>query len=128
MWNCRGAASKKFLRTLKELLRTHKPCMLVLMETRCNGLRATEILQHTLFSNVEVVETQGFAGGIWLFWRHDLVEVEILTRHFQFINAIIRRRNEVDWVFTATYASPNPSLREQLWDYVTKLGSVISIP
>lgn len=55
------------------------------METRTSGIRADEIIRRTLFTKVEKVEVQGFSGGIWMFWREDLVEVDLLATNPQTI-------------------------------------------
>lgn len=80
------------------------------------------------FSNVERVDARGFAWGIWLFWRNDMVEVELLATHNQAINALIRRRSEIDWLFTGLYASPNPNSREELWEYIEGVSRAHNLP
>lgn len=58
------------------------------------------------------------SGGIWLFCREDLVDVEVLPHSSQALNVIIRRVSEIDCLFTAIYANPNPASREELWEYL----------
>lgn len=50
--------------------------MLVLMETRVHSIRAERIMQRTGYNKMTKVEAVGFSGGIWLFWKEDLVDVE----------------------------------------------------
>ncbi|XP_021715352.1 uncharacterized protein LOC110683313 [Chenopodium quinoa] len=61
------------------------------------------------------VDAQGFSGGIWVFWKPDLVTVEPIHQHNQYITMNIHRVGEESWYFTAIYASPDPLKRSDLW-------------
>ncbi|XP_074267339.1 uncharacterized protein LOC141590668 [Silene latifolia] len=61
------------------------------------------------------VDTIGFSGGIWLYWRTNVVDVSLVTKHHQFLTVEVTRLGENLWFFTAVYASPNPSNRKELW-------------
>lgn len=74
------------------------------------------------------MEANGFAGGIWLFWKSDLVQLEVVAVNFQAITCCIHTKEEVSWFFTALYASPCASAREELWDYIAQLSEVIFTP
>jgi hypothetical protein len=63
----------------------------------------------TLWGKVDVL---GFSGGIWLLWHKELVTIEVLSSSSQVINALIKRNDNLDWLFSAIYASPNPRNRE----------------
>ncbi|XP_057513881.1 uncharacterized protein LOC130795689 [Actinidia eriantha] len=41
---------------------------------------------------------------------------------------MIRRQREADWLFTAVYASPNPAVWEELWEYLTGLAGAGASP
>lgn len=43
-WNCRGAASKKFFRHLSDLLSTHRPDILLLLETKVKSNNTQHVL------------------------------------------------------------------------------------
>ncbi|XP_021774612.1 uncharacterized protein LOC110738508 [Chenopodium quinoa] len=62
------------------------------------------------------VEAQGFAAGIWIFWRTDEVDVVIYESHNQHLTVEIRKLGEDPWLFSAVYASPQSALKHQLWD------------
>lgn len=128
VWNCRGAGSENFLRNLGELVRRHGPAVLVLLETRVPSLRADRIRQRTGYNRVTQVEAVGFSGGIWMFWREDLVEVEVLPPSSQSISVIIRRPRERDWLFSAIYASPNLTNREELCEYMRGVSQAHNLP
>ena len=75
VWNCRGTLKPNFQRHVNELVRIHNPVILVVMETWVGGDKAKEIIDHLPFDDAILVETIGYAGGIWLLWNFDRVAV-----------------------------------------------------
>ena len=73
-----------------DLVDWHNPIIIVIMETRLSGAIANEIIETLPFDGAVVTDTIGFAGGIWLLWRSDLVQVEALATTEQEIHAIVR--------------------------------------
>lgn len=62
-----------------DLVEWHTPILMVITETRLSGARAVEIIETLPFNGFVVADTIGFAGGIWLLWRTDLVQVDVLA-------------------------------------------------
>ena len=79
IWNCRGAMKPLFRKTVMDLVDWHSPLLMVIMETRMSGARADEIIETLPFDGYAVADTIGFAGGIWMLWRSDLVHVKVLA-------------------------------------------------
>ena len=50
IWNCNGAYSKRFLGTLKDVVNTHKPILIGLLETKCSGEHADKIFNSLRFN------------------------------------------------------------------------------
>ena len=94
VWNCRGAMKLLFRKTVMDLVDWHNPIVMVIMETRLSGVRADEIIETLPFDGAVVIDTIGFAGGIWLLWRFDLVQVEALATIEQEIHAIVWVRSQ----------------------------------
>ncbi|GFZ01931.1 hypothetical protein Acr_15g0005400 [Actinidia rufa] len=94
----RGAGNPQTIRNVCEMVHFHDPVVLVLLEPRVASHRAQTILA-----------------------------VQILPSSTQTLNAMIRRQREVDWLFTAVYASPNPAVWEELWEYLAGLAGADSI-
>lgn len=61
------------------------------------------------------MDAQGFSGGIWVYWKTELVTVDPILQHNQFITMEITRVGEEPWYLTTIYASPDPSRRQELW-------------
>ncbi|KAL2897416.1 Signal recognition particle 54 kDa protein [Bienertia sinuspersici] len=113
LWNVQGAGSRAFLADLKELIRVHKPVVIALVEG--GGDQAQFIADQINFSGQTRVDAQGFAGGIWVYWKADLVTVHETENSTQHITMQITRVGEEPWYFTAIYASPNLIKRQELW-------------
>ena len=79
IWNCRGAMKPLYRKTVMDLVAWHSPIIMVITETRLSGARVMEIIETLPFDRVEVTDTVGFAGGIWLLWSFNLVHVDILA-------------------------------------------------
>ena len=52
---------------------------MVITETRLSGARANEIIEGLPFDGAAVADTIGFAGGIWMLWRSNWIQVDVLT-------------------------------------------------
>ncbi|KAL2898046.1 putative RNA-directed DNA polymerase from transposon X-element [Bienertia sinuspersici] len=115
VWNVQGTGDRAFLAVLKEIIRTHQPNVLALVETHMGGDHAVRMASILGYNGHVRVDAQGFSGGIWVYWNKNIVTVEPIRQHEQYIIMEIARVGEIPWYFTAVYASPNPSKRQELW-------------
>ena len=79
----------EFRKTVMDLVAWHNHILMVIMETRLSGARANEIIEGLPFDGAAVADTIGFAGGIWMLWRADRIQVDVLTTTKQEIHALI---------------------------------------
>lgn len=79
IWNCRGAMKPQFKKTVMDLVEWHSLILMVMTETRLSGAREVEMIETLPFDGSVVADTIGFARGIWLLWRIDLVQVDALA-------------------------------------------------
>ncbi|XP_031124242.1 uncharacterized protein LOC116026955 [Ipomoea triloba] len=117
-WNCQGAASTAFRRTLKQLCRDHSPDIVCLFEPKVLGAHANSICISFGFENWVRVEVVGFSGGIWIFWKPS-VSLEILRTHPQFISLQVYEQHSPPWTLSMVYGSPNRLLRKKLFSDLT---------
>ncbi|KAK7838579.1 uncharacterized protein CFP56_019525 [Quercus suber] len=75
----RGAMKPNFKKTALDLIEWHQPAIFVVTENRIDGPRADSIIRGLPFDGAYSTETIGFAGGIWLLWRSELVDMDILS-------------------------------------------------
>ncbi|KAK9169574.1 hypothetical protein Syun_001714 [Stephania yunnanensis] len=127
VWNCQGAGTKTFARYLETLISLHNLKILILVETRICGVRADRLIKRLRFDKSHRVEAQGFSGGIWIMWKHEL-SITILQSHWQFIHLRIQRGGQASFAFTAVYGSPNPLIRRHLWENLETLALQTSGP
>ena len=125
VWNCRGALKPNFQSHVRELVRNHNPAILVVMETRVGGDRAKEITNRLPFDGAILADTVGFAGGIWLLWNSDKVEVVHLASTEQEIHVEVKvLPSNLSWIFTAVYASPRIVERQVWWENLSKIADL----
>ena len=100
-----------------DLVNWHMPLIMVITETSMSGARADEIIEFLPFDGAVVANTIGFAGGIWLLWCSDLVQVDVLASTEQEIQSLIQVRSQnFNWIISAIYVSPRFVERCLLWD------------
>lgn len=129
IWNCGGALKPSFQSHVRELVRDRDPVILVLIETKIGGDRAREISSRLPFDEVFHTDTIGYAGGLWMLWKSDRVEVSTLSSTEQEIHAIVKVLNSnLSWLFTAVYASPRTAERHILWDNLNKVADLHNMP
>ena len=128
VWNVQGAGSKEFVSVLKEIVRANNPNVIALIETHMGGEQALLIASKLNYSGHTRVDAMGFSGGIWIFWKPDLVIVEPIIKHTQHITMNITRIGVVPWYFTAVYASPDPVKRRELWSELKEFARTHNKP
>jgi len=129
IWNYRVAMKAQFRKTIMDLVDWHSPILMVITETRMSGTRADEIIEALPFDGYAVADTIGFAGGIWMLWRSDLVQVDVLAAIEQEIHALIRVRSQTfSWLISAIYASPRFEEGCMLWNNLRMLANMHDLP
>lgn len=80
---------------------------MVIMETKIGGEHAKEITDQLPFDMAIRTETIGYAGGLWLLWNSDRVEVSLLSKTKQEIHVTVKVcASNFSWLFSTVYASP----------------------
>ena len=114
-WNCRGVLNPCFRKALQDILRINNPEILILTETRLGGSRATDLARSFPFDGFLCTNTIGFAGGVWIMWKTDAVEVEHLCSTEQEIHVSVQVRGSNSlWLLSTIYASLRRSKRRIL--------------
>nr|XP_023873887.1 uncharacterized protein LOC111986485 [Quercus suber] len=129
IWNSRGALKPSFQGHIRDLVQKHDPAILVVMETKLGGNRAKAITDRLPMDGAIHTDTIGYAGGLWLLWNSDIVEVELLAKTEQEIHAKVKvRTSRLSWLFSAIYASPRSEERCILWENLTKVAELHKLP
>ncbi|XP_074314404.1 uncharacterized protein LOC141649619 [Silene latifolia] len=115
VWNIQGTRNKNKINVLKEVIKTYKPFVLALVETHMNGDHVLKIQKIIGYNGHHRVDVVGFSGGIWLYWKPEIITVTPISSTSQFVTVEITRNGELPWLFSAVYASPNPNNYMELW-------------
>ncbi|KAL7213994.1 hypothetical protein ACSBR1_026425 [Camellia fascicularis] len=115
-WNCRGSGNNAFKRNMKELVRNHHPGIIILLEPKIPFSSKGNFFNNLGYTAASILDPVGRAGGIWMLWDTEQVNVRASVISNQVIQATIHKEDYEEWVISAVYASPNPSNREALWD------------
>lgn len=94
-WNFRGAGSPDTIRTIVRMVRDHMPNVLFLMETRVSSAQAQQIIRKSHFTHLAVVDSRGFAGGLWCLWDQKSISLSILSYTSQLINFAILKNGRI---------------------------------
>ena len=107
VWNRRGAAKRSFASFIKDLWNKYDFSILVLLETKINGDRATKVIQHLCFDGPYRVDANGFAGSIWALQDSSVWQVEVLEVYAQYIHLKIQDFGGGNvWFLTPCYGRP----------------------
>nr|XP_033512504.1 uncharacterized protein LOC117277192 [Nicotiana tomentosiformis] len=87
IWNIRGGNNDDFRRNFREMVDTHRPYMVTLLETRM--VNHAQMLSDFGFSEMIEVPAEGQSGGMEVMWKHEVVIVHNFVRRNQEIHATI---------------------------------------
>lgn len=103
------------------MMKKFKTDILALFETHAGGERAERICRGLGFDNSFRVDAVGQSGGLWLLWKSNVGDMEIMESSDQFIFARVKNGTGV-LNLVVVYAAPSASRRSGLWE---KLGEVV---
>ncbi|XP_070018047.1 uncharacterized protein [Nicotiana sylvestris] len=121
IWNVRGANSAEFKRHYSDMVKMHKPVMLVLLETKmADHKKLTEELQFDMHIQFPTV---GHYGSIVIMWRDSSLQVDEVAVNSQGIHAIVKVLPlNPPLFFSAIYASNHIEDRKALWDSLVDIS------
>ena len=79
-----------FRSSIHDLTSFHSPGIIIFIENRINGSKACDILCSLPYNGIHTTDPNGYVGGIWLLWRKDMVDMEVLTDTEQEIHSIVK--------------------------------------
>ena len=123
-WNVRGANNPDKRNIIRNFIRSQRVELVCLQETKIQEMYAANVrsLGVGRLAEWKVVEAEGTAGGILVFWdkrKPEVMEVEL--GHFSVTCIFKNTEDGFQWAFTGVYKPVERSKRELLWE---ELGSV----
>ncbi|KAI8008446.1 hypothetical protein LOK49_LG07G02243 [Camellia lanceoleosa] len=126
-WNCRGAGNNAFKCNMRELIKSHHPSILILMETKIPYSFMGNFFNNIGFTMtiVDPIEDR----NIWLLW--DTTQVTIRASHAtnQVIHATIHKKDYEEWILSHCLCQPNASQRrssDNLEEIANKDGDIVA--
>ncbi|XP_074346861.1 uncharacterized protein LOC141685668 [Apium graveolens] len=126
-WNCRGLGNPRAIRALWNMVKSHKPNILFLMETLSYKERIKHLCDKMGFDNHWTVECVSRSGGIALFWKSN-VKCTVCNQGINFIDVQITNVNEVKWRLTGFYGFPERARIRESWGLLKMLAGVSDLP
>lgn len=113
-WNCRGARSTQFQHNIRELIRSYKQSIVVLLESRISGKEADDACRIGCKDWMRS-QARGFNRGIWVLLDHQEISINVVHVKQYFIHLLISERNGRFWEMSVVFASPKRSIRTAIW-------------
>ncbi|XP_070009492.1 uncharacterized protein [Nicotiana sylvestris] len=118
IWNIRGGNNEDFRRNFHDIIGTHHPCMVTLLETRMTS--HGNLMNDFGFTYMIEVPAEGQSGGMTVLWDMSKVNVNNFVRRNNEIHAVIEVPHiRHPWLFSSIYASTKIASRNQIWDNIT---------
>ncbi|KAJ8763443.1 hypothetical protein K2173_002326 [Erythroxylum novogranatense] len=112
-WNYREAGNPSAIRALRELVRSYRPVILFLMETKVHGRRMEVLRSQLSFAHCFSVDSIGIGGGLSIFWSTD-IQLHVSSYSSNFIDCEIRS-DGTQWRLTGFYGFPDRTRRRLPW-------------
>ncbi|GLT80127.1 hypothetical protein SLA2020_515820 [Shorea laevis] len=104
----------------------HKPDVICFLETKAEAnVHALRFMAKFGFDKQFKVDSQGRAGGLWLFWKSSTVYLDIIFTTSQFIHCSISNQH-VSFLITFVYVQPHGELKNVFWETVAALTPSIT--
>lgn len=114
LWNIRGAGSEPSLLYLKDMIRTHRPEVIGILEPKQRARKIQEFARKIGYDGYHHEEPTN--SCIWIFWKH-YVQVRDFTATRQSISCYLQHPGvDGDIKLTVVYAKCNRLDRLLLWD------------
>ena len=107
----------------------HSLAIMIITETKISGQRAKDITDQLHFDGVIHANNIGFTGGLWVLWDSTQVEIFELSLFEQEIHTLLRDlSSKSSWLISTIYASPRFVERRLLWDNLSQVAELHSLP
>ncbi|KAI9108637.1 hypothetical protein K1719_020284 [Acacia pycnantha] len=113
--NSRGTGAKSFPALVRDLKTHYRLDFIAILETRCTREVSQGRAQQLGFPNMELIDYEGYSGGIWCLWEHSITSISLIERHHQFIHLQVTEAAGCSRTLTVVYTSPTCVSWRVLW-------------
>lgn len=127
-WNCRGVGNSRFPGLVRDYAHMYNLCFLAIFEPRISENKANKVVDRLGFDDNVRVEAVGFAGGIWCLWKHNKINIEVLSTSKYCILLKVNSRSLNPWLLSVVYGNPQERHREDLWNELRAIHDNFRLP
>lgn len=124
-WNCRGILASETSARLFHLIRSHRPALVCLVETRANSPRVDKFCKNISRSwNWTALLADGFSGGIIVLWRKSLGVVSPVAVSRRALHLVISPSSSITLLISVVYNANRLSSQRNLWTELSRLAAL----
>lgn len=126
-WNCRGLGNPRAVRCLGELLKTHKPTVVFLIETLVDKNRMEGLRRKFGYDSCFAVDVRGRSGGLAAMWKNnDLVDIQSYSDHH--IEMQINDQAVGSWRLIGFYGFADRARHDESWSLLRQIDGNSILP
>jgi exonuclease III len=120
-WNPRGLGPPGTVQELVRLVRTHRPKIVFISETRQRAEKVKKLRWRLGLKHCIIEDGVGKGAGIALFWDEQ-VEIKVLAKGTRYIDVLIKDDpTGRKWRGTFVYGEPKASERHHMWTLLRRI-------
>jgi hypothetical protein len=127
-WNCRGLDLPRTVQELVQLVRTYRPRLFFISETRTGEKKIKDLRWRLGLRNCITQLGKGKGAGIALYWDES-IKLKVLSAGPRYIDVLI---NDVEkdrkWRGTFVYGEPKSSERHHMWTVLRRIKTDADVP
>ncbi|CAN0825908.1 Transposon TX1 uncharacterized 149 kDa protein [Linum grandiflorum] len=120
-WNYRGMGQPRAVQALDELIRTHRPGIVILLETFANKNRMETVRSEVKMGGYFAVDAAGHSGGVCVLWREG-EEVKVIGFGRNLIIMEVTENGADPFILTAYYGYSQRHRRKDAWDLLRAIA------
>ncbi|KAK4254761.1 hypothetical protein QN277_010094 [Acacia crassicarpa] len=125
IWNSRGTGAGSFPGLVRDLKSYYQLNFVAIVETRCAKELSLGRANQLGFSSMELIDCEGYSGGIWCLWDNNIISISLSERHHQYMHLQVNGIAGRVWTLTVVYASPSCTPHRVLWNNLSRLATTI---
>ena len=127
IWNCRGMGSDATVGELCWLVKTFRPTVLFLSETKMWDTQAKNFMWSLGYTGSFAVSCEGRSGGLALFWKQPF-SISLRGFNSHCIDVTVSSEGQSPWHATFVYGEPRKEHRHIFWDLIRRLNRKDAAP
>jgi hypothetical protein len=120
-WNCRGLGMPRTVQELVQLVRTYRPRIVFISETRQKENKIKGLSSRLGLQNCITQKGKGKGAGIALYWD-DQIEIKFLSEGSRYFDVLVKDTlNGCTWRGTFVYGEPKGPDRHHMWSTLRRI-------